>query len=257
MTLNSSPSTGCARTTYDAFAPFYDTFNGRYRYREWTGVLLAAALDAGLEPGDSPTLLDVACGTGLSAIPMAERGWAVTACDISVEMINMARLKCIPQTRFAEADMRALPRFGAFQLAWAVNDAINYLLSSDELTAAIAGLAQNTEPNGVIVFDVNTAATYSQFFDGELVVESAGGPIVWRGRPTVGCREIHEAEVFDANGGSHVHRQRHFTEIEVVEAFRHAGVDLLAVKGETEGDLVNGLDESVHTKAVYVGRPNR
>ena len=38
-------------------------------------------------------LLDVACGTGKSFIPMLERGWEVTACDISAAMVEVARGK--------------------------------------------------------------------------------------------------------------------------------------------------------------------
>jgi SAM-dependent methyltransferase len=253
MTLTSSGEIS-PQATYDAFAPFYDLFNERYQFRQWTGRLLAAAEECGLRAGSDRSLLDVGCGTGLSSIPMVDRGWSVVGCDISPRMIKMAEAKQVPRVSFRQADMRSLPRFGCFNLVWAVNDAMNYLLSSEELTAALVGMAQNAEAAGVVVFDVNTTATYSEFFDAHHVVASQNGPMVWRGRPKADPSQIHEAELITWDGNSHIHRQRHFTEAEVIDAFQLAKLDLLAVKGEIDGCLVDGLEDSVHTKAVYIGR---
>lgn len=44
------------------------------------------------------------------------------------------------------ADTRALPRLGGFDLIWAVNDAVNYLLDVDELQSALAGMRDNLAP---------------------------------------------------------------------------------------------------------------
>jgi ubiquinone/menaquinone biosynthesis C-methylase UbiE len=242
-----------ARESYDAFAPFYDQFNSRYQFRKWTARLLAAAEEGGLQPTHDPTLLDVACGTGLSAIPMVERGWEVTGCDISSQMIAVARAKQIPHTQLCTADMRSLPQIGRFDLAWAVNDAMNYLVTVEELAAAISSLCRNLKWGGVLVFDVNTTATYAQFFDRRHVVPSDDGPLIWQGGLGPNDSRIHEARLSNGGGQTHLHLQRHFTEAEVIEAFRQARVRLVAVKGEFEGDLFGGLDEEVHTKAVYVG----
>lgn len=253
----SPSSASLARATYDAFAPFYDQFNGRYKFRQWTARLLAAAEEAGLRPGPDRRLLDVACGTGLSGIPMVERGWSVTACDISPRMIEEAEAKQIFGIKFCQADMRSLPQFGRSDLAWAVNDAMNYLLSIDELASTISGMGRNLASNGLLVFDVNTSATYAEFFDRRHVVPSPDGPMIWRGRSSPADPQIHEAEVSGPDGVSHIHRQRHFTEAEVIDAIHRADLDLLAVKGEIDGNLVDGLEEGVHTKAVYVGRSAR
>ncbi len=245
-----------AREAYDAFAPAYDQFNRGYMYERWTGRLLEKAEEAGL---DGDRLLDVGCGTGLSFISMLDRGWRVTACDISPAMLEMARSKVGDRATLLTADMRELPALGEFDLVWAVNDAVNYLLTTAELEAALIGMRRNLAPDGIALFDVNTLATYRAFFSGEHVVEEGGRSFLWRGQTApedVSPGSINEArfEAKGETGSAHVHRQRHFPEREVAAAVEAAGLECIDVLGESDGELHRGLDEETHTKAVYLCR---
>jgi SAM-dependent methyltransferase len=248
-----------ARVTYDAFASTYDDFNHRYQYERWTGKLLERAEAAGLE---GYRLLDVGCGTGLSFLSPLAQGWAVTGCDISPRMIELADARGGERVALHVADMRALPRFGEFDLVWAVNDAVNYLLDPAELQFALAGMTRNLAPGGVVLFDVNTLAAYRTFFSEEMVVERGGRRLVWRGLGSTSDGEpgsIFEAK-FEGDGVGvepHTHRQRHFPEAEVLAAIVGAGLDCVGMAGELEGELSRGLDEEVHTKAVYVCKAPR
>jgi ubiquinone/menaquinone biosynthesis C-methylase UbiE len=240
--------------TYDAFATAYDDFTHAYMNERWTGRLLGKAEQAGLEGN---RLLDVACGTGKSFMPMLERGWEVTACDISPAMVEIAREKAGDRAALSVADMRELPRLGEFDLVWAIDDAINYLLSEEELRAALAGMARNLDPAGVLLFDVNTLLVYRTFFSTETVVERSGRRLTWRGQmegEAVQPGSISSAvvEADDGSMAAHTHSQRHFTEAELLAGIEAAGLACLEVAGELEGDLSDSLDESVHTKAVYV-----
>jgi SAM-dependent methyltransferase len=244
-----------ARQTYDAFAAAYDDFNHDYMYERWTGRLLALAEDAGLA-GDR--LLDVGCGTGLSFIPMLARGWRVTACDISPKMLEIARSKVnAGAATLLTADMSQLPALGEFDLAWAVNDAMNYLLSLSELESTLRGLAANLTPGGFVLFDLNTLTTFRMSFCTVTAIEHNGRRFFWRGQMSVAEVEpssINEAR-FEAEGeadSAHVHIQRHFTEREISAALAAAGLELVKVMGELDGNLHDGLNEDVHTKAVYL-----
>jgi SAM-dependent methyltransferase len=245
-----------SKEAYEAFAPAYDDFNRDYMYERWTGRLLAKAQAAGVH-GDR--LLDVGCGTGLSFIPMLARGWRVTACDISPAMLEIARSKAGDEAKLVIADMRELPEIGQFDLIWAVNDALNYLLSEEELVATLAGMRRNLAPGGVALFDVNTLAAYRAFWSNETVVEEKGRRFVWTGQKPpeeATPRSIFEAR-FEAEGepeSAHVHRQRHFPEDEVVASIQAAGLDCVGVFGERDGDLHTGLDEEEQTKAIYLCR---
>ncbi len=236
--------------TYDAFAGSYDEFNHAYKNERWTGKLLERALANGLS-GDR--LLDVGCGTGLSFTPMLERGWRVTGCDISPEMLERARAKVGDAVELSVADMRELPRLGEFDLIWAVNDALNYLLAVADFEATLRGMRENLAPDGRIVFDVNTLTAYRRFWSGEHVVEHEGKRFLWQGGEAddVAPGSFYEAR-FGGDGEAHVHHQRHFPPAEVRAAIEVAGLRCLDLAGESDGDLYDELDEAAHTKAVYI-----
>ena len=195
----------------------------------------------------------------MSTIPMLARGWTVTGCDISPRMLDVAREKVGEQADLFEADMRELPDFGEFDLVWAINDPLNYLLDAEELEAAFDGMRRNVARDGIVLFDVNTLVTYRTFFSNEIVVEGDGGRLVWQGQLSsadVSTGAFAEAR-FDAEGASelaNIHRQRHFSEAEVRGALDVAGLDCVAQFGEKDGELTPGVDENLHSKAVYLCR---
>jgi SAM-dependent methyltransferase len=244
------------REAYDAFAPVFDEFNRGYLCERWTGLLLEKAEEAGM---GGKRLLDIACGTGLSTIPMLDRGWTVTACDISPLMLERAREKAEERATLLEADMRDLPELGEFDLIWALNDPLNYLLDIEELEATFEGMRRNLAVDGIALFDINTLVTYRTFFSRETVVEGQGRRLVWNGRLSpadVSAGTYAEAR-FGVEGDTepaHVHRQRHFSEAEVLAALAAAGLRRVSVFGELEGVLTPGVDEDLHTKAVYLCR---
>jgi len=243
---------------YDAFAPAYEDFNHGYLYERWTGRLLGKAEEAGLK-GDR--LFDVACGTGLSFVTMLERGWQVTGCDISPKMLAIAEEKFGDRAELFVADMRKLPEIGdgEFDLIWALNDPLNYLLSIEELEATLDGMRRNLAPGGIVLFDVNTLVTYRTWFSQKLVVEHNERELVWQGTLSAGevAPGVVAEAVFEEVGAksrASVHRQRHFSQEEVLAAFERVGLESVAVYGELNGELTPGLDENFHTKAVHLAR---
>jgi SAM-dependent methyltransferase len=249
---------GAARETYETVAAFYDEFTHGlgYQYERWTGRLLAKAEELGLK---GERLLDVGCGTGLSFLPMLDRGWEVTACDLSPQMIEVARAKVEDRARLLVADMRELPDLGRFDLVWAVNDPVNYLLSTEELVAALAGMRRNLDPEGIALLDASTLKTHREFFAGEIEVEEDGKRFFWTGEQPpegVGAGTIVEARLEEEGKeqSAHIHRVRHFPEAEMLASIEAAGLRCVGVFGELEGELIDGLDEEAHYQAVYVFR---
>jgi len=248
-----------AEIAYEAIAPVYDDFTAHHDYQLWLGELLEIAAAHGLR---GRRLLDVGCGTGKSFIPMLERGWTVTACDVSPAMVDLAREKVGDAAELAVADMRQLPRFGEFDLVWCLDDAVNYLLDTDELTRALAGMRANLGPGGLLIFDVNLIQTYRNFFSEEVVVERDGRRLIWRGRgsPDLAPGSLVEAsfEVESLEDGRtaiapELHRQRHFLDGEIRDALRAADLELLDSYGHGEDGIpAQPLDEESHTKAIYI-----
>lgn len=151
-----------ATAAYDAFAPFYDALGQDADYAWWWSVLLPLAHAAGL-PQNGVRVLDVACGTGNSTIPLLERGWDVVGVDCSAGMLAEARRKLGPDVVLEQHDMRTLPSLGAFDFVCALNDPVNYLLDERELAGAFRNFAANLAPGGVLLFDVNTLGTFRNY----------------------------------------------------------------------------------------------
>lgn len=260
MGVNTAGEQGnrAAELAYEAMASAYDDFTAEHDYEAWLGALLPQLELAGLR---GERLLDVACGTGKSFIPMLERGWKVTACDISAAMVELARAKVGDAAELSVADMRALPELGEFDLVWCLDDAVNYLLDVNELERALSGMRRSLGPGGLLMFDVNTLRAYRTFFAEEIEFESNGRRLVWKGRAAAdtqpGATVEAVFEVGGAPGPPAVHRQRHFPEAEVRAALERAGLECLQLFGHgnsVDVHLEQPLDELVHTKAVYICR---
>ncbi len=102
---------------------------------------------AGVQPGWRA--LDLACGTGDIAFEVAKRGGTVLGLDITLRMIELARLRAQPagRTTWAVADMLALPVPDAsFDLV-----TTGYgLRNVPDLTIALAEIRRVLRPGGVV-----------------------------------------------------------------------------------------------------------
>lgn len=262
--MTAGPGGDWAERAFEAMAPLYDDFTAHHEYEFWIAQLLAVLEREGLQ---GRRLLDVGCGTGKSFLPMLPRGWEAVGCDVSAAMLDLARQKVGDAVRLEVADMRELPCFGEFDLVWALDDAINYLLSVEELEAALRGMRSNLASSGLLLFDVNELPVYGFYAEG-VEVERDGRRFVFQGNPAMGEVEpgsICEFSCFEKQPGGEgqaadrqntsVHRQRHFTEAEILVAIGRAGLECLSIYGQsTDGIPRQPLDSSAHTKAIYVAR---
>jgi SAM-dependent methyltransferase len=255
-----------ARAAYEALAPFYDAYTSSYDHERWLRNLEALAVDAGLE---GRRLLDVACGTGKSFMPMHRRGYEVVACDVSAAMVERARRGSgLTETDVFVADMRSLPKLGCFDLATCLDDSVNYLLSESELERAFAGVARNVRPGGVFIFDTNSLAVYRGIFSRDSVWEDDGVMFCWRGHGespvTAGTTSQATIEVFCRTGAgdwartSSRHLQRHHDPSLVKRLLTRTGFELVDLYGQVTGaQLEQPADEDRHLKLVYICRRRR
>jgi SAM-dependent methyltransferase len=256
-----------AEVAYEAIAPVYDDFTAHHNYEAWIAMLLELAAENGLRDGASRAL-DVGCGTGKSFRPLLDRGWDVTGCDISASMVALARERSGDRVPLEIVDMREMPVLGSFDIAFCIDDAINYLHSAEELTATLRGVAANLAPDGLLIFDSNTITIYRGFFAEHVEVEAGGVRMIWDGH---GSAETQPGDISEASfsfepleGGDgpavapEVHRQRHHPESEVRASIDAAGLELAALYGHAfDGVPHQPMNEDDHTKAIYVARLKR
>jgi len=252
------------RRAYDRLAPFYDEFTRHHDHDTWTRDLERLARTCGLT---GRRLLDVGCGTGKSFLPFRARGWSVAGCDVSPAMVALAATKA-PDVPLSVSDMRRLPVLGEFDLVACIDDGVNYLTDTTDLDAAFAGMRRNLAPDGLVMFDVNTLATYSSFFASCAVTRSDDRMIVWQGEASAdhapgGCARALITAFSRAEDRSWYrtesrHLQRHHPPELIGDALHRAGLEAIAVCGQgLDGRPSRGLDEDRHTKAVFVARERR
>jgi SAM-dependent methyltransferase len=163
--------------------------------------------------------------------------------------------------RVRVADMRRLPVLCArADLVTCLDDAVNYLFDPGELRAAFQGMRANLRPGGLLVFDVNTLATYRSLFcegarwgDGRDEYVAVGEPRVvepgglfattlqaWRGDTLLAeSRQV----------------QRHHGADELRRELRAAGLEPLELYGSAaDGSPERPPDEQRHVKTVVVAR---
>jgi SAM-dependent methyltransferase len=243
--------------TYESFAPFYDSFTRDYPYDEWLGDLEGWARDCGLR---GRRLLDVACGTGNSFMPMLARGYEVVACDLSPGMAARAKAKARGRAKVTVADMRDLPWRGRFDLITCVDDSMNYLLSTADLVAALRSMAVALAHGGLAVFDTNSLGAYRTGFASELSLEADGTRFRWRGeadskmapgRQAAATIELMVPGAEPLHIGRHV--QRHHPVADVLAACAEAGLEVLGVRGAApDGGLDPEPDELRHQKIAFM-----
>jgi SAM-dependent methyltransferase len=251
-----------AAAAYAVLADHYDLLTGHYRHDLWLERLEALALDHGLK---GRKLLDVGCGTGKSFLPMVARGYEVTACDLSPEMVLRARAVAPPGVTVLQADMRNLPRIGPFDVVTCLDDALNYVLDAEELLAAFRSFASVLRPGGVLVFDCNTLATYRSSYTSAWVVEDEDAFLCWHGHGLVEDGDVLTAsatvEIFTRRSsdlwrrGQSLHHQRHWPGPVVLAALAQGGLSCVAIRGQRVGAVLEDVaNEKRHTKTVYVAR---
>lgn len=250
-----------ARTTdpYDRLAPAYACLTASYDHDRWLARLLDLAREAGLR---GERALDVACGTGSSTAPLVADGFDVTGVDRSAGMLDVAGRRLDGRVRLVAADMRELPRLGAFDLVTCLDDAVNHLLSATELQAALAGMARNLAAGGLLVFDLNTLSTLRSVFSTGWASADTTPMVLWRGLgdPELAPAGLTQAEVTVLEPGEDADRititERHHPLDAVLHSLWLTGLEPALVCGQHRGGRIAAgtPDEGVHHKVIIFAR---
>lgn len=101
-------------------------------------------------------VLEIACGTGLATIPVAEAGLEVTGVDLARPMIEYARLKAQQRQlaiEWVEADARELALGRLFQFIFLTGNAFQAFLRRPDQERLLASVRQHLAPGGVFAFE--------------------------------------------------------------------------------------------------------
>jgi SAM-dependent methyltransferase len=147
----------------DPNAEFYDDLADSYHrmYEDWWafavqyGEAIAALLAAeGVAP--PAEVLDVTCGIGTQALPLAAKGYRVTGSDLSERAVERARREATARdldVQFVTSDVRRVTErlHGKYDAVISGANSLTHLLTDDDLMQALAQMHSCLRPGGVFL----------------------------------------------------------------------------------------------------------
>jgi len=116
-------------------------------------------IDQSLALAAGSRILDLGCGFGRHAIPLAERGYAVTGLDLSQDLLDVARQlgeRLRVHVDWLQRDMRDLSGLEAFDGCVCLYTAFGYF-ADDENLAVLRAVRDVLAPEGRLLLHVNNS----------------------------------------------------------------------------------------------------
>lgn len=110
-----------------------------------------------LAQGHPGAILELACGSGQLAVPIAARDIPVVGLDSSPEMLNAARRRARAghvDVEFIEGDMRHFELGRRFSLIFIARNSLLHLSEPDEFAALFSAVRRHLAPDGIMAFDI-------------------------------------------------------------------------------------------------------
>jgi len=204
------------------------------------------------------SVLDVACGTGGHAIPLAERGYDIHASDLSSNMVKIARVRLrqsvgANRMRLAVRDMRHLSDLRKFDAALCMFASLGYMSSTRDVLGALGSIRRCLKPGGLLIFDVwnGLAVLTVKPSIRRKKVRQGGITLLRRATPTLDslmnlCKVVYDISITDEEGPRakfrETHVMRYFFPREVRDLLAFCGYELLSLHPflESKRDITSG-----------------
>ncbi|BBH21339.1 methyltransferase [Paenibacillus baekrokdamisoli] len=211
---------------YRQFASVYDRLMEDMPYPDW----LRFAQESWERYGIPKTVVDLGCGTGSLAIPLARSGFEVFGIDLSADMLTIGRNKWeespqqatrsnIGSIRWLQQDMCAWELPEPVDTVISFCDCVNYLTEEEDVEAAFRATYHGLRPGGVFLFDVHPPKTLERYADTQpFVLDERDVAYIWTCDFDAERMEIeHRLTIFAREGER---KQENFTRIEEVHVQR-------------------------------------
>jgi SAM-dependent methyltransferase len=229
--------------------PWYRTFFGEHYLRLYTPALTpertAREVEGvlrllGLPPGSR--ILDLCCGHGRHAVPLAAQGYEVTGQDLSELFLARARDEAEAEgvrVHWVQGDMREIPFQEEFDAVLNLFTAFGYLESDEEDQKVLRQVHQALQPGGLFLMElINRDGLMRRYrpheitrFEDGLIQLDEGEFDLLGGRNHVRVTLIYP----DGRRDEYRHDERIYTASELARMLMEAGLELKAAYGGLDG----------------------
>ncbi len=236
--------TGMNGSTFgEGYAPHYDHLYADKDYAAECDLIEEVFRRCGQPPIES--ILDLGCGTGGPAFPLAVRGYQVTGVDVSSAMLREAERKLAELPRdsapeFRLGDIRELELGREFDAVLMMFAVLGYQAGEADLQLALRSVRRHLRPGGLFVGDFWDGPTVLRIAPSDRVkqVEIGGEQLVRSAETTLDLSK-HLAAVHyrlarvdrqgETRNDEETHTMRFFVPMEIERAFRSANLELAAL----------------------------
>ncbi|MBU4438967.1 MAG: class I SAM-dependent methyltransferase [Acetobacterium sp.] len=178
---------------YEEFAQVYDELMKEIDYTKWSDYVQRLFLNGKRE---IKTVLEFGCGTGNITCNLAEKGFDLTAVDLSEAMLTVADEKAdrmgLKNIQFYLGDMSNFQINQTFDAVISCCDSVNYLPDLEALQSFLYSSYECLESQGMLLFDVNTVTKYKKtIMDNTYVYDLDDIYCVWENEPHFSENAMH------------------------------------------------------------------
>ncbi len=210
-----------------------------YRHRnDEDAERLIGLILSNIQLSDGADIIDLACGPGRHSILFAERGFNVTAIDLSENLLNVARITAEIHgldINFVNADLRNFCITSKFDLAVNLFTSFGYFESDVENFSLFADAFDLLNPGGYFVIDYfnaefvrrNLVPHSEDIFDGKRIIQD---------RKIVGHRVVKDITI--ANNGTRKKFKesvRMYSNSELIAGIEKSGLNIYNAFGDSDG----------------------
>ncbi len=192
------------------------------------------------------TILDLACGHGRIAIPLAQRGYEVTGLDLSGVFLERAKSDAESagaHVRWVHGDMREIPFEDHFDAVISIFTSFGYLESEEEDQKVLGQVHRALKPSGLFLLEVvNRERVMRQYQQHQIDRLEDGAIVLHEGAfDFLTSRNNVRVTLIEPDGRrrEYFHSVRLYTLAELVKMLKDTGLNLHGYYG--------GLDRSALT----------
>ena len=256
-------------TNYDEWAEIYDAV---YAYRREDIPFYVNEAQQSKGP-----VLELGCGTGRIAIPIAQAGIEIVGMDDSEAMLEVASRKAarlgnlLPYLNFIEGDMRSFDLARKFELVIIPLNGFLALLTPEDQMKALECIRKHLSPTGRVVFDISPPDPHLLVEDEDRAFhlrdvtdpESGDRLVLWQQTVHDNLNQLLTVRLMIDQLDEHGvvarrlyrdYRMRYAHRMELIHLFYRCGFDVVELFGDFE---YSAFDEFSEDMVWVLGLPSR